>query len=426
MSEAIEAKFPPKLKPLFSQARYKVAYGGRGSGKSWSFAKALLILGASCPTRILCAREVQKSIKQSVHTLLSDQIQFLGLGNFYTVLETEIRGANGTHISFSGLASHTVDTLKSFEGADICWCEEAQTISKKSWDILIPTIRKEKSEIWISFNPELDSDETYKRFVLNPPPNSVVMEVNYSDNPWFPEVLEQERNHCQLTNKEDYPVIWEGKCRTSVAGAIYAHEVDAALRDGRVCNVPYDPKLKVHTIWDLGWNDSMAIILAQKVRSELRVIDYMEDSHRTLDWYVAELQKNNYNWGTDWLPHDGAHKDYKTGKSAEEMLKAFGRKVKITPNIGIENGIKAGRIAFQQTYFDKTKSARLIECLKRYKRSVNITTNEPGAPVHDEYSHGADVWRYLSIVAEKLGNENISTNMPQMPEYKASVSSMGV
>lgn len=398
-------QIPEKLSFLFEPYRYKVAYGGRGAGKSHSIAKALLVLGAAKPLRILCTREVQKSIRDSVHRLLSDQIQELNLDAFYQVLETEIRGANGTSFVFSGLASQTVEAIKSFEGVDICFCEEAQTISKKSWDILIPTIRKENSEIWIGFNPELESDETYRRFVVNPPPNSKVVEINYSDNPWFPDVLEQERIHCKLTNAEDYAQIWEGKCRAAVSGAIYASEIGDLIRTGRICNVPYDPKLKVHTVWDLGWNDAMSIILAQRVRSEIRVIDYIEDSHKTLDWYVAELQKQNLNWGQDWVPHDGGHKDFKTGKSTVELLKAFGRKPKLVPNIPVEAGIRGGRQLFGQTYFDKTKTARLVECLKRYRRSINQTTNEPGAPLHDEFSHGADVWRYLGVIADQLSNE---------------------
>lgn len=348
-----EVKFPPKLQMLFEQARYKVAYGGRGSGKSWGFARALLVLAAGSKLRILCTREIQKSIKDSVHRLLSDQIQEMGLGSFYQVLETEIRGINGSNFAFSGLAALTVESIKSFEGVDIAWCEEAQNISKKSWDTLIPTIRKDGSEIWVSFNPELDSDETYQRFVVNPAPNSCVESVNYSDNPWFPEVLEQERLHCQLTNSEDYAQIWEGKCRSAVAGAIYANEVGDSIRNGRICNVPYDPRLKAHTIWDLGWNDSMTIIIAQRLRSEIRVIDYIEDSHKTLDWYCAELNKKNLNWGNDWLPHDGANKDFKTGKSAVELLKAFGRKPKLVPQIGIEPGIKTGRMVFGQVYLIK-------------------------------------------------------------------------
>ncbi len=405
--EKIEStiRFPKKLEFLFSPYRYKVAHGGRGSGKSWSFARALLVQGTQQKLRIGCFREVQKSIKDSVHRLLSDQIQSMGLGAFYEVLETEIRGKNGTNFLFSGLSSQTVESIKSFEGLDIAWCEEAQSIRKRSWDVLTPTIRKPNSEIWISFNPELDTDETYTRFVLEPPPNSFVAAVNYNDNEWFPEVLEQERLHCQATNKEDYGQIWEGQCRLAVSGAIYAREVSEAIIGGRVCNVPYDPTLKVHTIWDLGWNDSMSIILVQRLRSEIRIIDYIEDDHKTLDWYATELQNKRLNWGYDYLPHDGATKDFKTGKSTAELLKAFGRKVKMTPNIGIENGIKAARMMFSQVYFDKVKTVRLVECLKRYRRAISLATNEAGAPVHDEFSHGADDFRYLALNADGLKNE---------------------
>lgn len=401
----VDAKFPEALAFLFQPYRFKVAYGGRGSGKSWGFARALLVQAAGQKLRVLCTREVQKSIKDSVHRLLSDQIEALGLGAFYTILETEIRGQNGSSFVFSGLASQTVESIKSFEGIDRVWCEEAQNISKRSWDVLIPTIRKDGSEIWVSFNPELDTDPTYERFVVSPPPNSRVAQINYNENPWFPMVLEQERLHCQLTNKEDYDQIWLGKCRVAVSGAIYAAEVGDAIRAERICNVPYDPRLKAHTIWDLGWNDSMSIIIAQRLRSEIRIIDYIEDSHKTLDWYVAELAKRNLNWGFDWLPHDGAHKDFKTGKSTVELLQAFGRKPKMVPNIGIEPGIKTARMVFGQSYFDKAKTARLVECLKRYRRSINQATNEPGAPVHDEFSHGADVWRYMSVIADEMTND---------------------
>ena len=413
-----EIEFPEKLQFLFQPYRYKVAYGGRGSAKSWSYARALLALGFGKKLRIGCFREVQKSIKDSVHRLLSDQIESMGLGNFYEVLDTEIRGANGTNFLFSGLSTQTAESIKSYEGLDIAWCEEAQAISRKSWDTLIPTIRKPDSEIWISFNPELDTDETYVRFVVSPPPNSHVAECNYSDNPWFPEVLEQERLHCKLTNAEDYAQIWEGKCRLAVSGAIYAHEVGDAIRHNRLCNVPYDPKLKVHTVWDLGFNDSMAIIFAQRLRSEVRIIDYIEDSHKTLDWYAAEINQRRFNWGFDWLPHDGNSKDFKTGKSAVEILKAFGRNVKTVPQIGIEPGIKAARMAFGQVYFDKQKTARLVECLKRYRRSINAATNEAGSPVHDEFSHGADVFRYLAVVADQMVNESAIAKI--LPQFRSS------
>jgi phage terminase large subunit len=402
----VNATFPDKLDFLFEPHRYKVAYGGRGSGKSWSYARALLIQAANKPLRVLCAREIQKSIKQSVHTLLNDQIQALGLGAFYEVLEAEIRGLNGSTFSFTGLATNTVESIKSFEGCDIVWVEEAQTVSKKSWDILIPTIRKPNSEIWVSFNPNIDTDDTYTRFVVNPPENAKVVKVNWQDNPWFPEVLEIERQHSLKTNP-DYANIWEGDCKAAVDGAIYSNEIREAQEGNRITTVPYDPMMKVHVVMDLGWNDSMSVILCQKGISDLRIIGYIEDDHRTLDSYSAQLKNLSYNWGTMFLPHDGQSKDFKHGISAEEIMKKLGWDIRIVPKADIESGIKLARMNFHRIYFDKS-AQRLVECLKNYRRSINSATNEPGAPLHDEYSHGADAFRYLCTSIESMKNESWS------------------
>lgn len=401
----VDVKLPPKAQFLFKPMRYKVLYGGRGSAKSHSVAKALLMLGVEYRLRMLCTREVQKSIKDSVHKLLKDQIAELQLGGEYQVLDTEIRGRNGTEFLFTGLADHTAETIKSFEGVDICWVEEARAVTKRSWDILTPTIRKDGSEIWITFNPELDTDETYVRFIVNPPPNCHVEFMNFMDNPWFPKVLEDERQHCQIVDPESYPTIWEGKCRAAVVGAIYSKQVELAFKEQRICRLPYNPLLKVHTVWDLGWNDSMFISLVQRVRSEIAVIETIEDSHRTLDYYVAELQKRNLNWGYDFIPHDGYHGNIFKGLTAAEILKSFGRKPKPVPKIGVEDGIKVARTVFGQVAFDREKAGRLIECLKRYKRHIP-KHGEPSTPVHDEYSHGADNFRYLAIVADQLTNED--------------------
>lgn len=419
MSEfkAGDIEFPAKLKPLFAPSRYKVAYGGRGGAKSWGFARALLILGARSKLRILCTREVQKSITASVHKLLCDQIKMLGLEGFYEVFNNVIRGRNGTEFLFSGLSDQTAESIKSFEGVDIVWCEEAQAISKRSWDILIPTIRKEGSEIWISLNPELDTDETWVRFVESPPPDAVVIRINYSDNPWFPRVLEDERLHAKATMPaDDYENIWEGKCRRAVAGAIYGDEITAAVTGGRICHVPYDPALKVFPVFDLGWNDKMSIILSQQHISQLRVIGYMEDSGKTLDWYSAELRKLGYNWGTLYLPHDGAHGDYKTGKSAKQIMEALGWTVDVIPVQPVETGIRAARMALPRTWIDKEKADRLVQCLRRYRRNVPTTTGEPSRPVHDEWSHGADAYRYLATVADRLSNEDWGMTTIDYPE----------
>lgn len=404
----MKLQIPEKLGFLLTKrCRYKGAKGGRGSAKSWSFARALLVLGTTRRMRVLCTREVQKSIKQSVHKLLKDQIEALGLSSFYQVLENEIRGANGTEFSFSGLSDQTVDSIKSFEGCDVVWVEEAQSVSKRSWSVLIPTIRKDGSEIWISFNPELETDETYDRFITNQPDDAIIVDMNYTDNPWFPQVLEKERLHAKLTlPKDEYENIWEGKCKRAVAGAIYYDEISSAEEERRICNVPYDPKLKVQVIFDLGWNDAMSISLVQKSLSSLAIIENIEDSHKTLSYYSAELKKKPYNWGKVYLPHDGKHKDYKTGQSAEDIMKGLGWEVEITPNISIEDGIRLTRMTFPRFYFDKTKSARLVQCAKRYKRSINQQTNEAGAPFHDEWSHGADNLRYIAVNAESLTNED--------------------
>ena len=420
----LKVKIPNKLGFLFKPYRYKVAYGGRGSSKSWSFARALIVKGYSEPIRILCAREVQNSIKQSVHALLNDQIQLLGLGKFYEVLDTQIRGKNGTTIDFAGLAQQTVESIKSFEGIDIVWVEEARNVSKRSWTILTPTIRKPNSEIWATFNPELDTDETYIRFVEKTPPAELiedgkaipyckVVKINYNENPWFSKELERERTQCLQVTPEDYPNIWEGKCKAAVDGAIYASEVTESQEEGRINNVPYDHNLKVHVVFDLGWNDAMFISLVQRSSSSIQVIETIEDSHKTLLYYSNMLKEKQLNYGSIYLPHDGVHKDYKTGKSAKQILETMGWDVEITPNISIEAGIKLARQTFPRVYFDKVKASRLVNCLKRYKRKINVATNEPGTPLHDEYSHGADNFRYICVSADSMTNDDID-----MREYQ--------
>lgn len=404
IADLVNVQFPESMRFLFDKARYKIAYGGRGSGKSWNIARALLLMAAQGRMRILCAREVQKSIRDSVYKLLVDQISAMQLGAFFRVLETEIRGANGSEFAFAGLASHMVDSIKSFEGCDIVWVEEGQCVSKRSWDVLIPTIRKPGSEIWVSLNPELETDDTYTRFIQTPPPNSIVRKVNWSDNPWFPAELEAERKHCFLTNRADYDNIWEGRPKSSITGAIYADEIAKATAERRIRPVPYDPMLKVHIVFDLGWNDQMTIAFVQRLGSELRFVDYIEDSHKTLDWYAAEINARRYNIGKVFLPHDGEHKDYKTGKSAREIMEAMGFDVEIVPNVAIEDGIRTARMTFGQCFFDETKAERLVVCLRRYRRAIHRTTNEPMGPLHDEFSHGADCFRYVILSAEMMRN----------------------
>lgn len=432
-----QIEFPPKLKNLFRPHRYKVLYGGRGSAKSWSVARALLVLGSNKKLRILCTREIQKSIKDSVHKLLKDQIESIPhLAGFYDVLETTIRGKNGTEFLFAGLSNLTKDSIKSYEGVDIVWCEEAHSITKGSWDTLIPTIRKEGSEIWITFNPELDSDETYVRFVKNTPPDTFLVFINYHDNKWFPSVLEQERLHCQATQpEEEYNNIWEGHCRAAVAGAIYASEVAKAFADRRITFLPYDPSLKVHIIGDMGFADNMSLGMAQRARSELRFIDYLETNKNTatdngsgfipgtVDWCCAELKKRPYNWGFAFLPHDAFAEERKSGTSDAVIFKKHGFRVKRIPKSDEESRIKVARGVFPRVAIDQGNCAQLIECLKRYRRPDNDKGTDR-SPVHDQFSHGADMFGYASQCIEDMINDE-EIEAPRWSTFEPLSSSMG-
>jgi len=428
----LAADFPEKLGFLFFPSPYKIARGGRSGAKSWGFARALLIQGARTKLRMLCAREIQKSIKDSVHKLLKDQIVLLGLEDFYTVLETEIRGANGTEFAFTGLSEHTTTTIKSFEGVDRCWVEEGQAVSKRSWDVLIPTIRKEGSEIWVSLNPELETDDTYQRFVVNPPEGCRGVEINYRDNPWHNDLQEAKRLHCKINDPDLYDHIWEGKPLPAVEGAIYYRQIMEMEAQKRNCNVPYDPMLKVHAILDLGWNDSLSCGLVQKGVSDVRIIESLECHQTPLDIFSSELKTRPYNWGKVWLPHDGFSKSLNSGgRSSYDILTALGWNCATEEEIikmSIEEGIRAVRLMFSRLYFDKTKAYnvpkedvpkpitpgfhpteyhnRLGESIKRYRRHINQKTQAAGQPVKDEVAHGADMLRYIACNIDEMTNED--------------------
>jgi phage terminase large subunit len=416
------ARFPAKLKCLFepTHSRYRVLYGGRGGSKSWNIARALLLKGCETPIRVLCAREYQTSIKDSVHKLLCDQIYILELEAHYEVTERSIRGTNGTEFIFVGIKNNT-NNVKSIEGIDIAWVEEAQSVSPNSWNVLVPTIRKDNSEIWISFNPELPTDETWKRFVMQPPENAVVQKINWSDNPWFPEVLDLERRALQGRDIEAYNNVWEGIPRHTVDGAIFAKEVTMAELEGRICNVPYDATKMVHAIFDLGWADQTAVWLLQFIGQETRLIRYFEDSQQTMSYYLAKLQSFGYVYDTIWLPHDAKAKSLGTGKSIEEIVRATGMKVQILDRVPVNDSINAARTIFNKCYFDRQNTEEGLQCLRHYRYDVDPETKMfSPKPLHDEYSHGADAFRYIGLMINEPRKAQ-----PQRANQRAPASWMG-
>lgn len=397
-----KAEFPVKLQGLFKKARYKVCLGGRGGAKSWGIARALLILGAKSPIRILCAREFQASIKDSVHKLLCDQIEALGLLPFYEITQTSIRGFNGTEFAFIGLKNNPTN-IKSFEGVDICWVEEAQTVSRLSWNILIPTIRKQGSEIWVSFNPDLETDETYQRFVVKPPRDCIVMRINWSDNPWFPETLRLEKDALKERDLNAYNQVWEGMCRRSVDGAIFGNEMQQAENDGRLTKVPYDPTKPVHAVCDLGWSDATAWWFVQFIGMETRLIRYFEGSQRTMTSYLAQLQTFGYVYDTIWLPHDAENKTLAAaGRTIEEIVRGAGFKTSVMPRVPVVDSINAARTIFPNLWFDRENCADGLNCLRHYRYEVDPESGQfSKSPLHDQYSHGADAFRYIALMIKE-------------------------
>ena len=420
----VECAFAPHVQGIFDPYRYKVMYGGRGGVKSWTAARALLIQGAQEPLRILCTREVQKSIKDSVHTLLKDQINRLGLDAFYQVFKNEIRGRNGTTFVFTGLSTLTADSIKSYEGVDRVWVEEAATVTQRSWDILVPTIRKEGSEIWVTFNPELDTDETWVRFVENTPENTWIQECSYDSNPWFPSVLEQERREflkaVEIGSREqdEYDNIWEGQCKASVAGALYSKQVAQMLKENRYTEtVGHDPSLFTHTVWDLGYN-GMAIGFVQRAASAVRLIDHLNLVGETYENCVKAIRKkvtehgyriaiDGKTGGKAWLPHDGKQTRPDKGKSPIRQLNDLGLVADEdgVPDLGIDKRIEAGRAMFPRFWINKS-CVDFFNSIRRYAKKISKETGQMAGIKKDGNDHDGDMYTYIAVIENELINES--------------------
>lgn len=204
-------RFPEVFQPLTRPARYKGAWGGRGSGKSHFFGGFLVLQSLRKQVRAVCLREVQKSIKDSVKQLIEDKIAQYGLLGEFDITDAEIRGPNGSLFVFRGLKSYNAASIKSLEGFNVAWVEEAQNVSQRSLDMLIPTIRADDAELWFSWNPDQPTDAVDKLLRFDPPSGAVVVRANYSDNPWFPEALREDMERDRNTDPAKYAHVWLGE-----------------------------------------------------------------------------------------------------------------------------------------------------------------------------------------------------------------------
>lgn len=405
----MDVQFPERLAPLFEPHRFKSIRGGRDGAKSWSVATALLEIGAKQQEFIVCARENMNSIADSCHRLIVNRINDLGMQDQWDIEKARIRHKwTGTEFVFKGLR-HNPDAIKSLEGATKLWVEEAQSVSKDSWDKSIPTVRRTGSEIWLTWNPELETDDTWRRFVVNAPPDCLDITMNFSDNPWSSEVLRAEREQLEKCSPEEYDHIWLGQPRRSVVGGIYTSELKQADAEQRITRVPYDPTKPVHTAWDLGWGDLVAIWMFQSGPFEWRFIDYIEGNNRDVASFIRELQQRPYVWGTDYLPWDAASTGrLATGKSVEMVMRGLGRKVHVVKQNMVQVGIDAVRRMFPMCWFDISKCADGIQALRHYRYGeIKVLSTQDHKtptrdPLHDWSSHPSDALRTAAMGVDDM------------------------
>lgn len=412
---SVSIQIPKVFKPLDEPYRYKVMYGGRGSSKSWSVARKLLLRGVERKIRILCTRELQKSIKQSVHKLLKDQIDAMGLGAFYDATDATIKGVNGTEIIFLG-TKHNPEEIKSTEGIDICWIEEAANLTEASWDIIDPTIRKEGSEIWVTFNTRFKFDHIYQLFIANtPPPGSWVKRVNHDDNPFFPSVLKNQMEQMRIVDMEKYLHVWEGQLKLLAKGAIFGKQIIDMRTDGRICTIPVESSVEVHTFWDLGRNDHTAIWFMQNVGKEYRMIDYYEARLEDIDHYCRVIKgtctesererlgitetdngrRQRYLYGQHYMPHDIEHQMLGMNKSRRVQFEDGGvRPIVTVARVKEKNeAIGVSRQMLPAVWIDEHRCERGIECLSNYRYEYNDDRDTHNrSPHHDWASNGADAF----------------------------------
>ena len=361
---------------------------------------------------MLCVRELQNSISESVHLLLSQQIVALGLESIYKIEVARIScisgPGTGTTFSFEGIKNNTTK-IKSYEGIDYCWVEEADKVSRKSWEILLPTIRKEESEVWITFNPGLATDYTYVRFVQQPAgqviskkdgfvetSDAFVVKMTWRDNPWVTQVTLNEMEDLKKRDTDAYLNVWEGHCREMLEGAVFAKELRRATAEGRICTVPWDRETPVETFWDLGKRDMTSIWFAQRVAMQWRILEYFEDSGEDIDYYLRELQRKEYIYGTCFMPHDAKAKRIGMKRTIEQVTRGFGFAVHVVPRINQKvNAINAARLLFPTCYFDSDGCRDGLQRLRHYCYDIKDGQRSE-EPKHDDNSNGADAFMTLA------------------------------
>jgi phage terminase large subunit len=407
----LRMRAPMAYAPLFRTARYKGAYGGRGSGKSHFFGRLLVQKCVNhSGTLAVCIREVQKTLAQSSKRLVESKISSLGLESYSKIYSDKIQTPGDGLIIFQGMQDHTGESIKSLEGFTIAWIEEAQTLSSRSLSLLRPTIRVKHSEIWASWNPRRKSDAIDDFLRTKRPSEAIVVRTSWRDNPWFPAVLEEERMLDLTLYPERYDHIWEGEYAKAFEGAYFSKGLSEAKTERRIGRVSADPLLPLRAFFDIGGSgaqaDAMAIWIVQWAGQEIRILDYIEGVGQVLAYYVAEMRRRGYQNALCVLPHDGVNANNITGKRFEDHLRDAEFQVEVVKNQGkgaAAMRIEAVRRILPKCWFNEAATEAGRDALGYYHERKDENRNVGLGPEHDWSSHGADAFGLMAVAYEEPG-----------------------
>lgn len=423
-----QLQIPDKLVDVFTGvADVRGAYGGRGSAKTMTFAKmtavrALMWDQAGREGVIVCGREHLNSIDDSSLAEVKAAIEAEPelLAPHFEIGEKFIRTTSKrVAYKFSGMDKKTIKSLKSKAKILLLWADEAEPITDKAWDIVIPTLRQEDSELWVTWNPARKSSATDKRFRQTKDPRFKVVEMNWRDNPWWPEILERQRLRWLETDPEGYDHIWEGGYATSVKGAYFTKQLAAAKREGRIGRVARDPNMKLRLFADIGGTgqnaDAFTMWGAQFIGREVRVLNYYETVGQDVGYHLNWMREKGYEPANTeiFLPHDGATHDKVYNVSYQSAFEAAGYSVTVIPNQGrgaAISRINALRRIFPSMWFNEEPTMAGVEALGWYHEKWDDERDIGLGPEHDWASHGSDAAGLMAIVAEDAMRPGMGIN----------------
>jgi phage terminase large subunit len=401
----LKAQVAEVFTPLLSPARYKMAKGGRGSGKSHFFAGNMIMEHLRVKTDSVCLREVQESLKFSSKKLLESKIEEYNAGYYFDVQDFVIKDKNGGIIIFQGMKDHTAESIKSLEGFRIAWFAEAQSASKRSLELLRPTMRT-GSELWFDWNPFKEDDpiEELENLLMLSDKPPIVVHANWKDNPWLPDDLMQEMAIDLKGDPDLFEHVWNGKCLKNTEGDYYKFQMAQVEKENRICFIPR-LGIPVNTFWDIGNSDGCAVWFHQQVGLEDRFIGYYEAHGEDLEHYYKELQDRGHIYNKHFFPHDADHERLGTkNKSVKTMMKEMGlQNIVIVPRIlDLQTGIQQTRKHFSSAWFDKEACKVGLNRLQNYRKRFNTKDqrwiDEPNKA--NGCSEGADAFRMWAQARE--------------------------